>query len=73
MAKEIETKFLHSQGEMKDSKKVEHFHFHIAKKWHDRWIKIVMHMFGISIWILVLGGIFGAGYLIRWIFKLFIL
>lgn len=57
--------------ELKNSKEIDPFQKH--KEWHDKWSKNVMHIFGVTSWILVLSGIFGIGYLIHWIFKSFIL
>jgi hypothetical protein len=50
--------------EIKDSKKIENFHFHLAKKWHDKWSKIVINCIGISLWLLLIGGLIFVSYAI---------
>lgn len=70
MAQKIKTELLYSRKEIKASKITDHFKKH--KEWHDKWSKVAMSIFGVSLWVLVLGGIFGVGYFIRLAFHLLV-
>jgi hypothetical protein len=50
--------------EIKDSKKIENFHFHLARKWHDKWSRIAINCVGTFLWLLVIGGLSIVGYFI---------
>ena len=70
MAKKIKTESLYSRKEIKTSKTTDQLQKH--KEWHEKWSKVVMSVFGVSLWILALGGIFGVGYLVRLAFNLLV-